>query len=297
MSRHRRPAIIRAWSWSQAFVYVILVLGALASVLPFVYMLLGSVKSYGAVVTNKFWPWWPLGDESVQWVNYVQAIKDVGWDSVWGLPLFFRYLLNSLIVAGVVVTGTLLTSLTAAYALAFMDLPGKNIIFIAILATLMIPSDLTLVPKVVMVFRLKWYNTYLALTLPFLVNVFGIFLLRQFFMQIPKDLYDAAQIDGAGHVRYLTSVVAPVSRPAVITVALLSFIWAWDNFRWPLLVTGDSNMRVLAVGLQQFLVGEGGTQTHLMMAFATMVVMPVLIFYFFTQKHFTEGISRTGIKG
>jgi multiple sugar transport system permease protein len=161
----------------------------------------------------------------------------------------------------------------------------------------MIPNDMTLVPKVVMMFNFQWYNSYLALTVPFFVSVFGIFLLRQFFMQIPKELFDAALIDGAGHIRYLFSVVLPLAAPAVITVALLTFIWTWDSFKWPLLVTRDSNMRVLAVGLQQYLVGEGGTKTQLMMAFATMVVTPVLIFYFFTQKYFTEGIARTGIKG
>jgi multiple sugar transport system permease protein len=191
----------------------------------------------------------------------------------------------------------LITSTLAAYALAQMNVPGKNWIFMFILATIMIPSDLTLVPKVVMIYSFKWYNTYAALIVPFLASVFSIFLLRQFFMQIPKDLYDAALIDGASHVQYLTQVVVPLSKPSLVTVALLTFIWSWDSFKWPLLVTRDSNMRVLAVGLQQFLAGEGGTQAHLMMAFSTMVVLPVLVFYFFTQKQFTEGFLKSGIKG
>jgi ABC-type glycerol-3-phosphate transport system permease component len=116
-------------------------------------------------------------------------------------------------------------------------------------------------------------------------------------MQIPKDLFDAARIDGAGHLRYLFTIVVPLSKPAIVTTALLNFIWAWDNFKWPLLVTRDSNMRVLAVGLQQFLASEGGTKVQLMMAFAAMVVVPIVIFYFFTQKYFTEGVITTGIKG
>jgi multiple sugar transport system permease protein len=161
----------------------------------------------------------------------------------------------------------------------------------------MVPNDLTLVPKVVMMFQWQWYNTYLALIVPFLASVFGIFLIRQFFMQIPKDLFDAARIDGAGHLRYLFTIVVPLSKPAIVTTALLNFIWAWDNFKWPLLVTRDSNMRVLAVGLQQFLASEGGTKVQLMMAFAAMVVVPIVIFYFFTQKYFTEGVITTGIKG
>ena len=173
-----------------------------------------------------------------------------------------------------------------------------------LLATVMIPADLTIVPKAVMMYELKnpfgpgsWYNTYLALTVPFLASVFGIFLLRQFFLQIPKELFDAALIDGCGHLRYLFTIVLPLSRPAIVTVAMLNFLWSWDSFKWPLLVTRDNSMRVLAVGLQQFLVGEGGTNTQLMMAFAAMVIMPVILFYFFTQRYFTEGIATTGIKG
>jgi multiple sugar transport system permease protein len=104
-------------------------------------------------------------------------------------------------------------------------------------------------------------------------------------------------IDGSGHLRYLFTIVMPLSKPALVSVALINFIWAWDSFKWPLLVTRDSNMRVLAVGLQQFLVGEGGTNIHLMMAFSAMVTVPVIVFYFFTQKYFTEGITTTGIKG
>ncbi len=292
-----RASFASSFHFSRVLVYLVLLIGALISVLPFVYMALGSVKSYASVIYNRFWPWAPFGDEPVQWQNYPDAIKAIGTDRQLGIPLFFRYALNSVFVSAVIVGGTVLTSIMAAYAFAFIELPGKSVLFILILATLMIPNDLTLVPKVVMMFRLKWYNTYLALTVPFMVSVFGIFLLRQFFLQVPKDLFHAAQIDGAGHIRFMTSIVVPISRPAIITVALLNFIWSWDSFRWPLLVTRDSNMRVLAVGLQQFLASEGGTKVHLMMAFATMVVIPVLVFYFLTQKNFTEGITKTGIKG
>jgi len=293
-------------SWARAprhihlgrvLLYAVLIAGAVFSAFPFLYMVMGSLKSYGSIISNRFWPWPPLGSEAPQWKNYPTAIDHIGYDRAWDMPLFVRYLLNSLLVTGVIVSGTVVVAVLAAYAFAFMDLPGKDLLFLLILATIMIPGDLTLVPKVVMMFRLKWYNTYLALTVPFLVSVFGIFMLRQFFMQVPRDLFYAAQIDGAGHIRFLTAVVVPISRAAVITVALMNFIWSWDAFRWPLLVTRDSSMRVLAVGLQQFMAQEGGTSVHLLMAFSTMVVIPVLAFYFLTQKSFTEGISRTGIKG
>ena len=283
--------------WGRVGIYVVLTIGAIVALIPFIYMLLSSVKSYGSIINNNFWPWWPLGSEAPQWNNFPDAIETIGFDRQWAVPLFFRYFANSTLMTITIVVGTLVTSILAAYTFAFINVPGKNIFFIFVLATLMVPNDLTLVPKLVMMYNFQWYNTYLALTVPFMVSVFGIFLLRQFYMQIPKDLFDAALIDGAGHLRYLFSVVLPLSKPAVITVALLNFIWSWDSFKWPLLVTRNSNMRVLAVGLQQFLVGEGGTKVQLMMAFSTMVVLPVLIFYFFTQKYFTEGIARTGIKG
>jgi multiple sugar transport system permease protein len=129
------------------------------------------------------------------------------------------------------------------------------------------------------------------------VSVFGIFLLRQFFLQIPRDLFDAARIDGAGHPRYLRSVVLPLSYPAVVTIAMFTFVWSWDEFKWPLLVTRDSSMRVIGVGLQQFMAGEGGTNTQFLMALATLVVVPVLLCYLVTQKYFATSIITTGLKG
>ncbi|MBM3129441.1 MAG: carbohydrate ABC transporter permease [Chloroflexi bacterium] len=284
-------------SWTRVLIYAVLIVGALASALPFLYMIMTSFKSYGDIINNNFWPWPPFGNETLQMQNYPDAIENVGFDKAWQVPLVVRYFANSIIVTVASVVGILLTSIFAAYALARMELPGKNFIFILILATLMIPPDLTLVPKVVMMFNFGWYNAYPALVVPFLASVFSIFLLRQFFMQIPKDLFDAALIDGAGHLRYLFTIVLPLSKPAVVTTALLNFIWAWDSFKWPLLVTRDSNMRVVAVGLQQFMASEGGTKVQLLMAFATMVVVPVLVFYFITQKYFKEGVITTGIKG
>jgi ABC-type glycerol-3-phosphate transport system permease component len=291
MARRPLPASARL------LIYAVLIVGAAASVVPFLYMLMTSLKSYGSVINNIFWPWPPFGDELPQVSNYPAAIAAVGWDAQWGVPLFFRYVANSLVVTLLTVAGVLLTSIPAAYVFARMDVPGKQALFLLLLATIMIPPDLVLVPKVVMMFDLKWYNTYPALIVPFLVSVFGIFLLRQFFLQIPRDLFDAALIDGAGHLRFMAQVAVPLSRPVIVTIALMHAIWAWDEFKWPLLVTKDASMRVLAVGLQQFMLGEGGANVQLLMAFATIVVAPVLIGYFFTQRYFTTGVLSTGIKG
>jgi multiple sugar transport system permease protein len=291
----RQPRRARI-SVSMMLIQVVLAIAAVLAVTPFAYMLLTSLKPYASVINNVIWPWFPFGGESLQWGNYPEAITTTGWDAQWGMYLFFRYLANSLIVSLSIVFGVLVTATLAAYALARMDVPGKQLLFVVVLITMMLPEDLTLVPKVVMIFNFRWYNTYLALIAPFLVNVFSIFLLRQFFMQIPKDLFEAALLDGMGHLRFLVSIVVPLSMPAMFTVGLLNFIWAWDNFKWPLLVTRDSSMRVLAVGLQQFMQGQG-TQVHLLMAFATMVVLPILVLYFLAQKHFRTGILTTGMKG
>ncbi|MGH2458261.1 MAG: carbohydrate ABC transporter permease [Chloroflexota bacterium] len=278
-------------------IYAVLIVGAVVSIGPFIYMVLTSLKDYGSLIDNIMWPWPPLGTEPFQWHNYVQAIQDAGWDKDWGTWLFLRYFANSAIVATITVAGVLATSSLSAYAFAQMSIPGKNVLFVIVLATIMVPSDLVLVPKVVLMFDFGWYNTYAALVVPFLVSVFGIFLLRQFFQQVPRDLFDAAQLDGAGHVQYLWSIMLPLSYPAVITLALFTLVWSWDEFKWPLLVTRDSNMRVLGVGLQQFMVGEGGTKAQLMMALATLMILPVLAFYFVTQKHFAEAMITSGIKG
>lgn len=277
--------------------YGVLVLGAIASVLPFVYMLLTSLKSYGNIVNNTLWPWPPFGSDPVQLQNYALAVQAVGFDRQTGTPLLLRYAANSVVVSAGIVIGSLITSVLAAYALARLNVPGKNLLFLFVLAVIMVPEDATLVPKVVMMYNLKWYNSYQALIVPFTVNVFGIFLLRQWFLQIPKELFEAALMDGMGHLRYLFSIVIPLSKPALLTVALLSFIWSWDSFKWPLLVTRDSSMRVLGVGLQQFKAGEGGTNIQLLMAFATLVVLPVIVFYFLTQKQFREAVTTVGIKG
>jgi ABC-type glycerol-3-phosphate transport system permease component len=279
--------------------YGLLILIALAGLFPFVWMLMTSVKDLGDVIALRFWPWPPFGHSTPQWGNYAQAIGLIGTDDKTGLPLFVRQLLNTVFVTVVVVVGVTVTSVMAAYAFAQLNFPGKSVIFILVLATLMIPDDLTLIPRAVMMYKnyLNWYNTYLALTVPFLAGAFGIFLIRQFFMQIPRDLFDAARIDGAGHIRYMTQVMVPLSRPAILTVGLFNFIWVWNEFKWAQLVTQNSDMYMISVGMQGFLRGDGGSQMQLAMAVAAMVVAPIVVLYFFTQRYFTEGITTTGLKG
>jgi len=283
----------------RTIIYLILIVVGVASVIPFVWMLLTSVKDYGDVMSLRFWPWPPLGNSTPRFDNFAEAIRLIGVDRDTGLPMFFRHILNTLLVTGIIVASSVGTSVLAAYAFAQLQFPAKGVLFILVLATFMIPEELVLVPRAVMMNKnyLNWYNTIPAMVAPFLANAFGIFLIRQFFLQVPRELYDAARIDGAGHLRYLTSIMIPLAKPAIVTLALLEFIWTWNEFRWIQLVTASSNMRTVSVGLVGFLQTDGGSQTQLAMAVAVMVVLPIVVLYLFTQRYFTEGITTTGLKG
>jgi ABC-type glycerol-3-phosphate transport system permease component len=280
-------------------IYPILIVIAVISLIPFMHMVLTSVKDYGDVIVGKFWPWPPFGASQPNFGNFASAIRIIGTDDATGLPMFVRQFLNTALMAAIVIAVSVGTSVMAAYAFAQLNFPGKPLLFILILATFMIPEEVILVPRAVMMNKsyLNWYNTFPAMVAPFLATAFGIFLIRQFFMQVPKDLFDAARIDGAGHIRYLTQIMVPLARPAILTLALLQFIWTWGEFRWVQLVTANVNMRTVSVGLYDFLQSDGGAQPQLAMAVAVMVVLPVLVLYFFTQRYFTEGIATTGLKG
>jgi ABC-type glycerol-3-phosphate transport system permease component len=225
--------------------------------------------------------------------NYLQA---------WQIGNFSEYFINSILITVITLVGELIFSILAAYAFARIDFPGKNAIFAMLLATLMIPAMVTTIPNLLIVTWLgrvgpfSWVNNWPALTIPFMGSIFSIFLLRQFFIQIPDELYDAARIDGAGHLRFLAQIVVPLSKAPLMVIVVLSFIGSWNSLAWPLLVTNTPEWRPIAVGLLNF-VDEAGQQVNLMMAGAFITIIPILIMYFFTQKQFTESISRSGIKG
>ncbi len=295
----RRSAPRGALNQVNALIYLVLIVVGIISVVPFIWMLLTSIKDYGDVMSLRFWPWPPLGNSTPRFDNFAEAIRLIGVDRDTGLPMFFRHVLNTLLVTGIVVASSVATSVLAAYAFAQLQFPAKDVLFILVLATFMIPEELVLVPRAVMMNKnyLNWYNTIPAMVAPFLADAFGIFLIRQFFLQVPRELYDAARIDGAGHLRYLAMIMVPLAKPAIVTLALLEFIWTWNEFRWIQLVTASSNMRTVSVGLVGFLQTDGGSQTQLAMAVAVMVVLPIIILYLFTQRYFTEGITTTGLKG
>lgn len=269
-------------------VYAILILGAVVAIVPFFWMISTSLMNLGETINRQWLP------DTLQFKNYSDA---------WTQAKFARFFWNSVIITAVTCTGLLTTSILAGYAFARIRFFGRDAIFALLLTTLMIPETVTFIPSFLLirgdVIPLpggSWLNTLQALTVPFMASAFSIFLLRQFFARIPDELYDAARIDGANHIRFLIQIILPLSKAAVMTVLIFAFIGSWNAFMWPLLVTTRETWRPLMVGLWNF-VTEAGPQTHLLMAGAVITIIPILILYFFTQKQFTEGIATTGLKG
>ena len=268
-------------------IYIILILGAIISLGPFFWMISASLMSLGEAQGVRLLP------SEIHLENYVAA---------WNVADFSEYFINSVLITVITLSGELLFSILAAYAFARIKFPGRDFIFAILLSTLMIPVMVTIIPNFLTVTwlgrigPLKWINNWPALTVPFMGSVFAIFLLRQFFAQIPDELYDAAQIDGAGHLRFLIRVVIPLSMAPILVIIVLSFIGTWNALAWPMLVTNSPDWRPISVGLLNF-VEEAGQMINLMMAGAFITIIPIMIIYFITQKQFTESIARSGLKG
>lgn len=218
--------------------------------------------------------------------NYVTA---------WKSAPFGVYYINTAFVSTVTTILEVIIAAMAAYAFALMNFPGKNLIFALFLGTMMIPGEVLLVPNFITISKLGWIDTYYALIIPWVVSVFAIFLMRQHFLTLPRELQDAARIDGCSHFRFLWTVVVPISKPVVITSALLKFVGSWNAFLWVLIVTNKDKFRTLPVGLQTFS-SDVGTIYNQLMAAATFSILPVIVLFLFTQKYFIRGIARTGLK-
>jgi ABC-type glycerol-3-phosphate transport system permease component len=272
--------------------YAILTFGAIVAITPFVYMFLGSLLTRGEMLNRKLFPRDPI----VGMQNYVQA---------WNEANFNEYFWNSVQITTITIIGMLIVCVLAAYAFSRIKFPGREAIFGIFLATMMIPETILLIPNFLIVNRLNklmapmglpWLNNWPSLTIPFMASVFAIFLMRQFFAQIPDELWDAARIDGAGHVRFMVQIVLPLSKAVLFTVIIFQFIGSWNALVWPLVVTSKPDWRPIAVGLYSF-ISEAGPELQLMLAGAVITTAPVLLLYFFTQKQFTEGIATSGLKG
>jgi len=271
----------------KGFTYLILFFGLFIAITPFVWMILTSFMSLGEAQGIRWIP------SSFHFENYTIA---------WQRAEFSNFFLNSVKIAAISLTGQLTVSILAAYAFARIEFPGRDLIFGIMLSTMMIPAMVLIIPNFLTVTwigrigPIPWINNWPALTIPFMGNVFSVFLLRQFFAQVPDELFDAAQIDGAGHLRFLWKVVMPLAKAPLMVIVVFSFIGSWNALAWPLLVTNNDDWRPIAVGLYTF-IDEAGQELNLMMAGAFITIIPILIIYFFTQKQFTESIARSGLKG
>ncbi len=267
--------------------YLILILGAIVAIIPFVWMISTSLMTLGEASGVRFFP------SELHPENYLEA---------WREAQFAEYFVNSVLITVITLAGELIFSILAAYAFARIRFPGRDVIFGLLLSTLMIPAMVLIIPNFLTVTwlgrigPLAWINNWPALTIPFWGSVFSIFLLRQFFAQVPDELFDAAQIDGAGHLRFLTMVVLPLAKAPIMVIIVLSFMGSWNSLAWPMLVTNSPDWRPISVGLMNF-VDEAGQLINLMMAGAVITIIPILILYFITQKQFTESIARSGLKG
>lgn len=273
--------------WNGFFVktatYLILTAGAVFILLPFVWMLLTSIKPGNEVLLMP--PrWFP---SIIQWENYEKALSSVP---------FATYFKNSVIVTVCITMCELLTTILAAFAFAQLTFKGKNLLFMVLVATMMVPGEILVIPNFVTLARLGWINTYKALVAPWAASVFSIFLLRQQFASIPDSYYQAARMDGCRDLRYLFTVMVPMSRPTLVSVALLKIINSWNSYLWPLIATNERGMRTLPVGLAYFST-EAGTQYNILMAFSLLIISPTLLVYLLMQKYIIQGISKNGLKG
>lgn len=269
--------------WARLFVFVLACALALTMLVPFLYMV--STSLMDELEVFRYPP--PVLPASPRWANFPEALTALPFD---------RFFFVSIVSSGAVVLATLLTSATAGYAFARLEFPGRDRVFVLYLATLMIPAIVLLIPRFLLINRFGWVDTFAGLIVTEAVQVWGIFLLRQYFLSVPRDLEDAARMDGASEWAVFRRIALPLARPALATVALFVFVDQWKNFLWPLIVTRSMEMRTVEVGISRF-AGLYYSNWPYQMAAAVVAVLPVLVLFAFAQTYFIRGIQLTGLKG
>ncbi len=272
------------WYLSRFGTHLILFLASAIIGIPFLWMVTTSLKSPAEVAT--FPPiWWP---SVIRWDNFTTA---------WSLAPFGRFYINSAITASTGVILEVSIAALSAYAFARIKFKYRDAMFLVMLAAMMIPSQVGLVPNYVILKHLKWINTYQGIVIPHVSSVFGAFLLRQYFLSVPSALYDAGEIEGLGHVGTLFYIALPLAKPVLGTLVLYLFLAKWNSYLWPLIVTNTQNMRTLPVGLAMVRTAEYAIGPEHLMAASLFVLVPPLIVYFIAQKQLIEGIAAGAVKG
>jgi multiple sugar transport system permease protein len=267
---------------SHLVLHVLLLVVGVAMLTPFIWMVATSLKAPAEILqaTPTFWP------KAWRWENYPEVFR---------LVPFGRFYLNTVIVTVARVVGQVLLSSLAAYAFARLRFPGRDVLFLLVLAVLMMPSQVTLVPNYVLLKYLGWLDSYQGLIIPSLFSAFGTFLLRQFFLTLPQELEDAAVLDGCNPLQVYWHVAMPLARSALLAFGVLVTLWSWNDFLWPLIITNSTSMQMLSVGINYFQ-GQFTTNFAVMMAAATVATLPMLIIFVLVQRQLIEGITLSGLK-
>lgn len=272
---------------TRATLHLVTIAAGLIVAFPLLWMVTRALMTSEELRTARF----RLIPQTIQWSNFQEF-----WLAE---PLFSRYFLNSTILAISVLVLQMVVACLAAYAFTFIRFPGRNFLFFVTLSSLMIPAVVTYVPSYIILAELGWLDSFKALIIPSAVSAFGIFLFRQGFMSLPKELLDAGKIDGAGHLRLLSQIVLPLSKPILLTFAIFDLVQYYNSYFWPLLITSSPKMRVLTIGLTIFFIEKGyyGIRWHLIMAANTVAILPLLILFIVAQRWFVQGVATAGIKG
>ncbi|SFK57211.1 carbohydrate ABC transporter membrane protein 2, CUT1 family [Marinilactibacillus piezotolerans] len=268
---------------SKIAVYILLTIGSFTMLIPFLWMISTALKSPAEAVAMP-----PV------WIPQIFRIENFA--RAFEVAPFGRYFLNSVLITSISTLGELLTTILAAFAFAKMKFYGKNLLFTILIATMMVPGELLIIPNYLTISKLNLINTYSAMILPYLASVFSVFMLKQNFESVPNELYYAAKVDGTSDFKFLWMIMVPLSKSAIVAVAILKIIGSWNSFMWPLIVTNERLLRPLPVGLQAFTT-EAGTQYELLMAASTIVIAPMIIIYLFLQRYIIMGVAKSGLKG
>lgn len=264
--------------------YAAMILAVIVIGLPVYWMLLASFKELREIYT--FPPTWIPRTPTL--ANYPEA---------WNSAPFGRYYVNSIITTLIGTACEIVLAVTSAYALVFLRFPRKDLIFVLLLAALMVPDEIVIIPNYLTMARLEWINTYQGIIVPGASIAFGTFLLRQAFRSLPHEVLEAARVDGASHVRTLFNVVLPMAQPAVVTMGLLSLVAKWNEFMWPLIITNTADMRTLPIGIFWLRNQEGVMNWGVVMAGSIFVIVPVLLVFLWAQRYIVDGIASGAVKG
>jgi sn-glycerol 3-phosphate transport system permease protein len=268
----------------QTGVYILLIVVSVILLSPLLFSL--SLALQGPTVAPSIIP---RDLTNLDWRVFVQVFEEQ--------PVIIRWIVNSFVAAFGVTLGVLISSSLFAYVLAYFNFPGKTVLLFIALGSLMVPFEATLIPNYLLVTQWGWTNTYQGLIVPFIASGFGIFLMRQYFLTLPRELYDAAMVDGCSRFRYLWLILLPLSRPALATLAVYTFLGTWNQFYWPLLVTSTTEWRTTQVGITIFRSFEGGAIFNMQMAATLIVMVPTLLLLVLGQRQLVSGLTAGALKG